>query len=139
MLAYSGRLKKITTLLSFYRFQLILYTVLIILLGIVSAWWLVVLVFIIINAFQWGLSKIDGGYQLEIIKSSKFKATLLSTGAQIDQAVGAIASFCIGFMIEHISYQYGFLYSGITFFTILFLLYLYIARRYKMGAYKTTD
>lgn len=139
MLAYSGKIKKYISLLSFYRFQLVIYTLLILILGIISSWWVVVTAFIVINAFQWGLSKIDEGYQLDIIKSSKFKATLLSTGSQINQAVAAVSSFGIGFMIERLSYQYGFLYSGIIFFVILFTLYLYIARRYKMGIYKNTE
>lgn len=139
VLAYSGKIKKYITLLSFYRFQLIIYTLLILVLGIISTWWVVVLVFIIINAFQWGLSKIDEGYQLDIIKSSKFKATLLSTGSQIDQAVAAVSSFGVGFIIERGSYQYGFLYSGIIFLVILFPLYLYIVHRYKVGVYKNTE
>ncbi len=139
MLAYSGKIKKYITLTSFYRFQLITYPFLILVLGTVSISWIVVLVFIIMNAFQWGLSKIDEGYQLDIIKSSKFKATLLSTGSQIDQAVAAVSSFGVGFIIEHVSYQYGFLYSGIIFFVVLFPLYLYIVRRHKAGVYKNTE
>lgn len=139
MLAYSGKIKKYITLPSFYGFQLIIYTLLILVLGIISSWWVVVTAFIVINAFQWGLSKIDEGYQLDIIKSSKFKATLLSTGSQIDQAVSAVSSFGVGFIIERVSYQYGFLYSGIIFLVILFPLYLYISRRYKAGAYNNAD
>lgn len=139
MLAYSGKIKKYITLPSFYGFQLIIYTLLILVLGIISSWWVVITAFIIINAFQWGLSKIDEGYQLDIIKSSKFKATLLSTGSQIDQAVSAVSSFGVGFIIERVSYQYGFLYSGIIFLVILFPLYLYIVRKYKAGVYKNTE
>ncbi|OGG38334.1 hypothetical protein A3I34_02510 [Candidatus Jorgensenbacteria bacterium RIFCSPLOWO2_02_FULL_45_12] len=139
MLAYSGRIKKYITLPSFYGFQLIIYTLLILVLGIISSWWVVVTAFIVINAFQWGLSKIDEGYQLDIIKSSKFKATLLSTGSQIDRAVSAVSSFGVGFIIERVSYQYGFLYSGIIFLVILFPLYLYIVRGYKTGAYNNVD
>ena len=139
MLAYSGKIKKFFTFLSFYRFQLILYPLLIIILGTISTWWIAVFAFIVINAFQWGLSKIDGGYQMDIIRSSKFKATLLSTGSQIDQVVGAISSFGIGFAINRISYQYGFLSAGITLLVALLPLYLYIAHRYRAGVYKNTE
>ncbi|MDD2766607.1 MAG: MFS transporter [Candidatus Moranbacteria bacterium] len=139
MLAYSGKIKKYFTLPSFYGFQLVIYTLLILVLGMISSWWVVVTAFIIINAFHWGLSKIDEGYRLDIIKSSKFKATLLSTGSQIDQAVSVVSSFGVGFIIERVSYQYGFLYSGIIFLVILFPLYLYIARRYQSGAYKNVS
>lgn len=139
LLAYGGKIKKYITLPSFYGFQLVIYSFLIIVLGINSNWWVIVAVFIVINAFQWGLSGIDEGYQLDIIKSSKFKATLLSAATQIDQAVSATASFGVGFMIERVSYRYGFLYSGIVFIAILSPLYLYVVRRYNNGAYKNTE
>jgi len=139
MLAYSGKIKKYITLPYFYGFQLIIYTLLILVLGIISSRWVVVITFIVINVFQWGLDKIDEGYQLDIIKTSKFKATLLSTVSQIDQAVSAVSSFGVGFIIERVSYQYGFLYLGIIFFVLLFPLYLYIARRYKAGVYNNAD
>ncbi len=135
MLAYSGKIKDYITLPILFRFQIITYTLLILLLGAVTISWVVVLVFIIINAFQWGLTKIDGGYHLDIIKSSKFKATLLSTAAQIEQIIAAIFGFGIGFMIEHISYQAGFFYFGLIFLIILAPLYFYISHRYKAGFY----
>lgn len=135
LLAYSGKIRAITTIYSFYKFQLILYTVFILILAIASTWWIVVIAFIVINAFQWGLSKVDNSYMMEIIRSSKFKATLLSTHAQIEHIVGAVASFGIGFAIERFSYQSGFLYLGIGFFVILIALYLYIIKQRKAGVY----
>ncbi len=139
MLAYSGKIQKYFTLPSFYRFQLIIYTLLILVLGVATSWWVVIATFIIINAFKWGLNSINQGYQLNIIKSSKFKATLLSTGSQITQVTSAILSFGFGFIIESVSYRYGFLYLAIIFFVILLPLYLYIVRRYKLGVYKNLD
>ena len=135
MLAYSGRIRAITTIYSFYKFQLILYTFFILILATISTWWIVVIAFIIINAFQWGLSKVDNSYMMDIISPSKFKATLLSTHAQIEHIVAAVASFGVGFAIERVSYQSGFLYLGIGFFVILMLLYLYILRQRKAGVY----
>ena len=136
LLAYSGKIKKYISLLAFYRFQIIIYSGLFFILGLMPSWQMVVFAFIIINAFQWGLSKIDESYQLEIIKTSKFKATLLSTGSQIEQAISAITSFGIGFLIDRVSYQRGFLYLGIIFFIVTLFLYLYIARRHAKGCYK---
>ena len=135
MLAYSGRIRAITTIYSFYKFQLILYTFFILILATISTWWIVVIAFIIINAFQMGLSKVDNSYMMDIISPSKFKATLLSTHAQIEHIVAAVASFGVGFAIERVSYQSGFLYLGIGFFVILMLLYLYILRQRKAGVY----
>lgn len=131
MLAYSGKIRKMTSLLSFYRFKLILFTILILILGLISTPWIVIVVFIVINAFQHGLGSVNDSYLIDIIKTSKFKATLLSIKSQISQIVGAVSSFGIGFTIERLSYQYGFLYLGIIFFAILFPLYLYISNRHK--------
>lgn len=131
LLAYSGRLKKRMSVFSFYRFELILYSWFLFLLGTVSTWWVVAGVFIVSNAFNWGLSRIDEGYQMDIIKESKFKATLLSVGSQMELLIGAVGSFGLGFAIEHVSYQYGFLYLGIVFLALLLPVYIFIVRRYK--------
>ncbi len=131
MLAYSGKIKDAISILSLYRLQIILYSVLIIALGVVSTPWFIVGVFIVINAFQWGLNRVDNSYLVDIIKTSKFKATLLSTHSQIRQAISAITSFAVGFAIERISYEYGFLYLGIAFFVVLSVLYLYINTKHK--------
>ncbi len=129
MLAYSGRIAKYFTLVSFYRFKLILYTFLICTLGLVATPWVVVIVLIISNAFTWGLSKIGEGFHLEVIRESKFKATLLSVPAQINEGVAAFMSFGLGVIIERFSYQAGFLVTGIVLFAVLFPLYLFIASR----------
>ena len=135
MLAYSGKIRATTTIYSFYKFQLVLYAIFILILATISTWWIVVIAFIIINAFQWGLSKVDNSYMMDIISPSKFKATLLSTHAQIEHVVAAVASFGVGFAIERISYQYGFLYLGIAFLGVLIPLYLYIAKQRNAGVY----
>jgi MFS family permease len=139
MLAFSGRIKKHFTLPSFYLFQLVLYTLLMLVLGFVTTGWVVVTVFIIINAFQWGLTKIDEGYQLEIIKKSKFKATLLSTGSQIDLAISGIVGYSLGYAILQTSYSKGFAYLAILFVVVLVPLYVYIAKRYTAGAYGSVE
>ncbi|OGG40625.1 hypothetical protein A2116_01995 [Candidatus Jorgensenbacteria bacterium GWA1_49_17] len=131
MLAYSGKIKERISLFFFYRFQLVLYTLFILVLGLVPDWRVAVIAFIVINAFQWGLSKVDNSYLMDIIKTSKFKATLLSIRAQISQLIAAIASFGVGFLIERLSYQYGFLYLGLIFFAVLFSLYLYIINKHE--------
>ena len=138
LLAFSGRIKEHLTMLSLYMFQLIAFSVLILVLGLVPTGWVVVLVFIVINAVYWGLHKIGEGYQLDVIASSKFKATLLSAGAQMSQIVAMISGFGFGFMIERFSYQYSFLYLSLLFFAVLFPLFIYITRQYKVGVYGNT-
>jgi hypothetical protein len=91
----------------------------------------VALVIIVSNAFNWGLSRIDEGYQMNIIRTSKFKATLLSVGAQIDAIFGGMAGFGLGFAIKHLSYQYAFLCFALVFLIVLLPLYVFIIRRYR--------
>jgi MFS family permease len=136
ILAYGGEIKKYFTLVTFQRFQLLAYTLLILVLGLSQNIWLIVGTFLLINGLQWGLSEIEKGFHLEIIKSSKFKATLLSVSAQIGQGISAVFVFAAGVMIEKFSYQYGFLSIAIILFMLLLPIYLYIARKDKKGAYR---
>jgi MFS family permease len=130
MLAYSGWIQKRLNIFSFYAFEIGLYFVLFLILGVTAIPWIVALVFIVSNAFNWGLSRIDEGYQMNIIQRSKFKATLLSVAAQIDAIFGGIAGFGLGFAIKHLSYQYAFLCFAFVFLIILLPVYAYIIKRY---------
>lgn len=131
MLAYSGKFKKKMSVFSFYRFELILYASLFFLLASSTIWWLVAIIFIVSNAFNWGLSRIDEGYQMDIIRESKFKATLLSVGSQMELLIGGVASFILGLSIERFSYQQSFLYLAIIFMAFLLPLYIFIVRRHR--------
>ena len=135
LLAYSGRLKVYFNLLSFFRFQIILFGILILLLAFTTNWILVALIFILINAFQWGFSQIDEGYRLSIIRQSKFKATLLSVGSQFKALVDGMAALGLGYLIHKTSYREGFFWIGIIFIISLTFLYFYIAKKYHAGYY----
>lgn len=132
MLAYSGKLRAMSTLNSFYGFQLILYALLILILGITKNTWIIVAMFMVTNAFQWGLGSVDTSYILDTISGSKFKATLLSVAAQIENLLGAAAAFGVGWLIQATSYRNGFFYLALCFVVILLPLYLYIVRKRKV-------
>lgn len=136
LLVYSGRLKAYFNLLSFFRFQIILYGVLILALGITTNWILVALIFIVMNAFQWGFSQIDEAYRLSIIRNSKFKATLLSAGSQVKHLADATTAFGLGYLIQKTSYQEGFFWIGLLFISILIMCYVYIAKKFNAGMYE---
>ncbi|MDO8499889.1 MAG: MFS transporter [bacterium] len=131
MIAYSGKIKAAMNIFSFYKFQLILYTILFLVLGLFPITWIIASVFIIMNAFQWGLSKAEDAYLIDIIRASKFKATLLSVNAQIDSMTGAFISFIMGIAIQKFSFANTFLYVGLGFITIMLPLYLTILHRRK--------
>lgn len=136
MVAYSGKIKDSFTLTTFLRFELLLYALLMLILGLTTSLWLILAVLIIMNAFQWGLSRVTDGFQIDIIRNSKFKATLLSVSSQVKLLIQAITSFGVGFAIEKLSYQYGFLCLAIVFVVVLLPLYLYILKRSRAGAYE---
>lgn len=127
MLAYSGRLHRlIGNLHSFQRLQIILYGVLLLVLGLVAHPWVVVVVFILDNAIRYGLSQVSNGYKLDIIRDSKYKATLLSTGHQIENVFTMVGVTLMGITIEHWGYQPAFLLYAIVFFLTLIPLSLWI-------------
>ena len=128
LLAYSGRLKKYLTLYSYWALRLGLFAVLILALVIVDDPWMIVGVFIIINALQHGMSALGLGFWMEIIGTSKFKATLLSIRALLAKLSQAVAVGFLGFLIAGTSYQYGFLVIGSILVVLGVPLYVYILR-----------
>lgn len=127
LLAYSGKLHEyFFDIYHYQKFRFFLFATLLLLLGLTISPWAVVALFLVINGFQWGLSQVGTSFLLEIIKESKFKATLLSVPAQIDMAISAITSFILGWVIERFSYQSGFLFIAVLFVLIVFPFYLYL-------------
>ncbi len=131
MLAYSGFIKKIFNIVSFYKFRLVLYSILILTLALTSNIWITMSVFIMINALIHGLSQVNTGFVMEVIKNSKFKATLLSTQSQMKNIFSAITGFTLAFIIDKTTYKFGFLCLGICFVIITTPLYIYIKNKYK--------
>ena len=83
---------------------------------------------VILGGLQWGLTQVTEGFLLEIIRTSKFKATLLSTQEQVRTGVTALTGLGVGFVFEHFSYQYGFIATSLLLVATLVPVYLYIAR-----------
>ncbi|MCB9810337.1 MFS transporter [Candidatus Nomurabacteria bacterium] len=135
MLAYSGRIKNVLTLPSFYLWQIFLFGVLYLIAWSIDSWLVVAVVFVLANAIQWGFSKIDEGYQLQIISGSKFKATLLSVYSQLKSLISGAISFVLGTLILHFSYQKSFLILGIFFIIVSFSMYWYIIKKHEAGDY----
>jgi MFS family permease len=131
ILIFSNRIEKYFNMASFYRFQYLLHTLLIIGIATTRNTYVVVALLIINSGFHWGLSKIDEGYQLQIIKGSKFKATILSIGSQIESALTAGVGFTLGWVIQKSSYATGFLYLGLATGVLLTILHVRMSRLYK--------
>lgn len=129
ILVYSGKIKEWTgNIHVFNRCQLIVYGMLLLALGLVTAWWVIAGIFILINGLLWGTSRIQEGYLLEIIRTSKFKATLLSVRSQFDQMALSVSALFLGFVIEQTSYRFGFISFDVAFIAVMLPLYLYTRR-----------
>ena len=129
LLAYSGKLHRlIGDVYSFQRMQILVYGALLLILGLISNPWVVVVVFVLDNALRYGLSQVDTGYQLDIVRNHRFKATLLSAGNQIQNVLSMCAVALIGLAIEYFGYQYSFLLFAIAFLVIQIPLHFFITR-----------
>ncbi|MCK5062053.1 MFS transporter [Candidatus Parcubacteria bacterium] len=129
LIAYSGKIKASTTLSRLFAYQIIIFALLFFMLGIISSWWAVILIFILVIGLQHGLITINEGFMMDILKNEKFKATLLSVPTQIQKIATAIIGLGLGIIIKHTSYKFGFFVTGIAFCVILTPIYLYILRK----------
>lgn len=129
MLAWSGRIhRRIGDIFAFERIQILLYTLLIGGLAAGATPWVVVSLFMLGNAFQWGLSQIETGYLLEIIRESKFKATLLSVDSQMSNIFTALIAVGLGYAVSWFGYQQAFLVLCAVFLVTLIPLYVFLTR-----------
>lgn len=126
LLAYSGRIHAwLGDIRSYERIQIIVYGGLLLILGFVSTPWVVVAVFIIDNGLKWGLSQVNTGFLLDIIRESRFKATLLSASSQLNNLFSMVTAVAFGIGIERLGYQPSYLALATAFFVIMIPLHLY--------------
>ncbi len=126
MLAYSDVIRNTFPFRRFYISQMILFSFLILSLYFLESSVYVVSIFILLNAFQWGLGQVDLGYQLDLVRSHSHKATLLSISSQFDHITAIIYGLVLGMVIEYTSYQTGFLVMGIALLAMLLPLLINI-------------
>ncbi len=130
LLAYSGRLRDlIGNIHQFQTAQIVVYGLLYVVLALCTTWWIVASAFILLNAFQWGMSKVEEGYLLDMVRTSNFKATLLSLKALIGELATAVIGFSIGILVQYYGFQVGFGALGISVILVLMILHIYITKR----------
>ncbi len=127
LLAYSGKVREMVG--DIHRFQIMqmgIYGFLFAVLALCTSWWLVALAFIVLNAFQWGVSKVEEGYLLDMVRGSNFKATLLSLKSLIGECATAAMGFTMGIVVQHFGFQIGYATLGIVTLCILGAVQVYI-------------
>ncbi len=125
---FSGKIKANITLKSLFMFQIVIFTFLFLLLGVISNVWIIISIFILIMGLQHGLRTVNGGFMMDKLKDEKFKATISSIGEQISKMTTAVIGFGLGMIINYFSYKIGFFSLGIAFCLILIPIYIYIFR-----------
>ncbi len=123
LLWFSGTIQRVFTMKQFFFTQALLYTLIFLILGVTNNLWVAILLFAIQNGLKWGLTEIEDSYFINIISNSKFKATLLSVGAQIQQLIGGVAGLLVGRIIFTYGYEKGFFVFSLIFSGIMLTLY----------------
>jgi len=128
---YSDQIKQFFSIYSFHFTRVVIFSGLFIALGFVESWQAVVFIMIMINTINLGLHQVNNHYDLEIIGSSKFKATIMSIKGQAHQFFLAITTMSLGYMVTYYSYNQSFMFLGCVFFVICCLCFVYILKSSK--------
>jgi MFS family permease len=107
----------------FLGFLVLFYSMIIILMGYTHNKWFVAIGFVVIVGSWHGISPVFDHYKLEYIKTSKFKATLLSVGGLVRALIIVATHSIIAFFIGRYLYAAGFLYFGIAGLILMILTY----------------
>jgi len=104
------------------RYTFFLFIFFLVLLGslFLPSPWSVAIIFIVLNASQWGLDNVTTTYLLERIPTSKNKATLLSLEGQFREISSGLFALGMGYSIHILSYPLAFLFSSLFLGFLLF-------------------
>jgi len=134
MVANSAKIKSyFNSIYSFELFQCCIYSIIFILLVLTDNITAIIILFIILNGIQWGLSQVGMHFTVDIIGKSKFKATLLSLRGQVKEGSTAIIALVLGYLVSTYSYHYAFIIFTVFFVITVTVLYLNVVREMKRG------
>ena len=108
--------QRIYDALSYAQFVLLRtsgWAIILLLLGILSNKWAIAALFILASLFLHGFRSANNQYELEFIKDSSNKATLISISALFSQVFVGLAGLAMGFLVFNLDYQNAFLVMGI--------------------------
>ncbi len=121
---YVYKIKEIFSAKKYFLFELVFFSINFCLLGLVNNKYLIAFIFSFATSIFWSMRSLTTHYQLEYIKNSKFKATLLSVNGLFESLFLVVFNFIIGYLVGLYSYKLGYLYFGIMSFVILSILYI---------------
>lgn len=132
LLPFNHKIKEIFSFHQFLLMKFIVATFLIFGLYVFPKPSVVVVLFILIAAFNWSFQQTNTHYLLEIIRESKFKATLLSVKAEVSTLTQAIMGFAIGFFATKTTYPHAFAYSALILVAIGLVMYSFIITKSRL-------
>lgn len=124
LLWFSGSIQKIFSMKQFFFMQSAVYALIFLVLGSSSNAWLVIILFALQNGIKWGLTEIEDSYFIGLLRESRYKATILSVGAQVQQVIGGVAGLLVGWIIFHFGYRQGFSIFALVFSVVMAFMYL---------------
>ena len=134
MLYISGHIKKLFTYHSFLFTKIVLMSVVLALLAYSKAPWVIAMAFIISTAIVHGLSEVGSAFRLEIIRGSKFKATMLSMGSLMGAITHGVGVYIMGLVITVTNYPTAYswlLYIGPAILLVAFGYIIWATRTVK--------
>ncbi len=126
LLLFNGWVYKTFSYKQFIIMRTVIYALCCLGIGLISNMWVVAVMFMIQAAFMWGMSPVVAQYNLEFIKTSKSKATLLSINQLIEKIFTTIFGFTMGFLVLGYSYPPSSLIMGIILVVILIFAMFYL-------------
>lgn len=135
MLWFSGRLHTKISQKSLRLTKIFLFSAIAFVISFVTNRIVVVIAFILMNAFIFGLAGLSGGGAHRKLRNSSLKATILSISAQIKNLMTAVSVFVLGYIIMRFGYRNGFLIYGLVFLIIAY----YLHRRINNSANDSDD
>src|SRR5690606_14034186 len=99
--------------------------------GLVANMWVVAGIFIILTATNLGTSSATNQYELDFLKNSKSKATLLSVNQLIYQFISGAFGLVMGFMVAEYSFSGAYFITGGVLLGIVIIALFYIKESYK--------
>lgn len=126
LLLLNGWIHKTLSYKQFIIMKTLVYSLSFLGIGLTNNMWIVASLFIAQNTFSMGLLSAGSQYNLDFIKNSKSKATLLSVNQLITKIFGAITSLTMGFLVLKYYYSTSYLIMGIILTLILIVSIFYL-------------
>ncbi len=105
-----------------------IYSVCFLGIGLTSNMWIIASLFMIQNAFMWGMISTSTQYSLNFIKTSKSKATLLSINQLVKKIFTTIFGLTMGFLVLGYSYSFSYLIMGFVLVFVLIISIFYLQK-----------